>query len=71
MKRGFVKTEVEIGSANFSRQILKRYFTILTRISKQVPLRYVFTYRNIFLFFFYLTEGLERIISHILTELYK
>jgi hypothetical protein len=38
---GFVKTEVKMGSVNFLRQILKGYFTILTRISKQVPLEYV------------------------------
>jgi hypothetical protein len=41
VQRGFVKNEVEMGSANFARQILKGYFTILTRISKQVPLGYV------------------------------
>jgi hypothetical protein len=41
VQRGFVKTEVEMRSANFPRQIWKGYFTILTRISKHVPLEYV------------------------------
>jgi hypothetical protein len=57
-----VKTDVEMGSANFPRQNLKGYFTILTRISKQVPLGYV-SHTGIY-FFVYHSQQITKTLKH-------
>jgi len=62
VQRGFVKTEVKMGSANFLRQILKGYFTILTRISKQVSLEYV-SHAGIYSFVYHLRQIIKTLKS--------